>query len=153
MRRGGSAALKNGRGTADGGQWARAHGGARFRPEVCSGRGMIALGAKNLTPQRGELQKTSGGMSDLTLNESAPTSRGAATPIPHMPLPLRKANRTLKGDNSLAGNSGGKRQEAHGDRGKRQRAGLRGTDDRCWHRGDLCSGVAIHRIPKRHPDI
>jgi hypothetical protein len=28
-----------------------------------------------------------------------------------MPLPLRKANETLKGDNSLAGNSGGKRQK------------------------------------------
>ena len=24
-----------------------------FRPEVCSGRGMIAVGAKNLTPQVG----------------------------------------------------------------------------------------------------
>jgi hypothetical protein len=62
VRRGGSAALKNGRGTADGGQWARAHALGRtrhipvaqaFSPEVCSGRGMIAVGAKNLTPQVG----------------------------------------------------------------------------------------------------
>jgi hypothetical protein len=80
-----------------------------FRPEVCSGRDIIAVGAKNLTPQagcywgkgrtpgRGELQNPSGGMSDLTSNESALTATGAAaTPIPHMPLPLRKANETCK---------------------------------------------------------
>ena len=76
MRRGSAAlkTLKNGRGTADGGQWARAHGhvpvAQAFRPEDCSGRGMIAVAAKNLTSQ-----------SDSELGSGVPTTAAVVAVI------------------------------------------------------------------------
>ncbi len=67
-------------------------------------------------PQWGELQNLAALRN--VQKKYAPTPTGAATPNTRMPLPLRKANETLKGENSLSGNSGGKHQKSHRDRRK-----------------------------------